>query len=146
MKKYNPKMHTAEHILNQTMHRKFQCGRCIRAHIESKKSKCDYNFLRSLTDTEIEEIEKQVNSIIEQDLPVKTYFLDLEKAKDIVDTSKLPKELKEEQIRIVQIGDYDVAACIGEHVTSTKKIGRFKITSVSFDKNILRIRFKLLEA
>lgn len=145
MKKYNPKMHTAEHILNQTMHRKFQCGRCFRAHIESKKSKCDYKFFRLLTDKEIEEIENQVNSIIKQDLPVKTYFLSLDKAKDIVDLSKLPKDLKVEKIRIVQIGDYDVAACIGEHVNSTKEIGKFKITSVSFDKEVLRIRFKLLE-
>ncbi len=74
MKNYNPKMHTAEHILNQTMDRMFQCGRSFRAHIEKKKSKCDYKFPRMLTEKEIEKIEKQVNLIISKDLPVKTYF------------------------------------------------------------------------
>ena len=35
-------MHTAEHILNQTMVRMFGCPRSKNAHIERKKSKCDY--------------------------------------------------------------------------------------------------------
>jgi Ser-tRNA(Ala) deacylase AlaX len=38
MKKYDPRMHSAEHILNQTMDRMYQCGRCFNAHIERKKS------------------------------------------------------------------------------------------------------------
>ena len=37
-----PPMHTAEHILNQTMVRMFGCPRSRNAHIERKKSKCDY--------------------------------------------------------------------------------------------------------
>ena len=37
-----PPMHTAEHILNQTMVRMFGCPRSKNAHIERKKSKCDY--------------------------------------------------------------------------------------------------------
>ena len=41
-KDYNEPMHTAEHILNQTMVRMFNCGRSKNAHIERKKSKCDY--------------------------------------------------------------------------------------------------------
>ena len=35
-------MHTAEHILNGTMVRMFGCPRSRNAHIERKKSKCDY--------------------------------------------------------------------------------------------------------
>ena len=37
-----PPMHTAEHILNGTMVRLFGCPRSRNAHIERKKSKCDY--------------------------------------------------------------------------------------------------------
>ncbi len=37
MKKvFDPHMHTAEHILNQTMIRLFGCNRCFSAHIEKK--------------------------------------------------------------------------------------------------------------
>ena len=37
-KDYNEPMHTAEHILNQTMVRMFSCGRPKNAHIERKNS------------------------------------------------------------------------------------------------------------
>ena len=43
-KLYNEPMHTCEHILNQTMVRMFGCGRSMNAHIEKKKSKCDYTL------------------------------------------------------------------------------------------------------
>ena len=35
-------IHTAEHILNRTMVNMFGCPRSRNAHIERKKSKCDY--------------------------------------------------------------------------------------------------------
>jgi len=61
-KDIDPRMHSAEHILNQTMDRLFDCGRCFTAHIEKKKSKCDYHYNRDLGDDEIQEIEKHVNT------------------------------------------------------------------------------------
>ncbi len=55
MTSYDPQMHTAEHILNQTMVRIFGCERSFPSHIEKKKSKCDYRFDRPLKgDGEIE--------------------------------------------------------------------------------------------
>ena len=42
MKTIDPHMHTAEHILNQTVVRFLGCERCFSAHIEKKKSKCHY--------------------------------------------------------------------------------------------------------
>ena len=46
MKQTDPRMHSAEHILNQTMVQMYDCGRCFSAHIERKKSKCDYHNQR----------------------------------------------------------------------------------------------------
>jgi len=63
-------MHSAEHLLNQTMTRMFDCGRCFNAHIEKKKSKCDYHFDRALTAEEIRELEDRINDIIRNDLRV----------------------------------------------------------------------------
>jgi Ser-tRNA(Ala) deacylase AlaX len=54
-KEYCEPMHTCEHILNQTMVRMFGCGRSINAHIEKKKSKCDYLLAQSPTDDQIHE-------------------------------------------------------------------------------------------
>jgi misacylated tRNA(Ala) deacylase len=135
-------MHSAEHILNQTMIRLFQCGRCFSAHIEKKKSKCDYHFHRPLTQEEIRQIEDKVNEVIRADLEVNEVFMSREEAGKSFHLERLPEEAGE-QIRIIRIGDYDACPCIGPHVRSTRQIGRFRIGSVSFEEEVLRIRFKL---
>ena len=43
------------------------------------------------------------------------------------------------------VGDYDVCACIGLHVTNTAEIGHFSITSHDYADGRLRLRFKLDE-
>jgi len=135
-------MHTAEHILNQTMDRMFNCGRCFSAHIEKKKSKCDYRFTRELTAVEVADIQTRVNDIIQQDLPVREAYVARTAAAQMVNTEKLPQDSGDE-IRIISIGDYDACACIGPHVDTTAKIGAFRITTTSFDDGVLRIRYKL---
>ena len=52
-KEYDPFMHTAEHVLNQTMVRMFGCGRSFSSHLNADKSKCDYHFPRPLEDAEV---------------------------------------------------------------------------------------------
>jgi len=141
-KDYYPPMHTAEHILNQTMIRMFNCGRSFSMHLEKKKSKCDYHFSRNLTDNEIKQIESGVNERISSDLPVTEDFITRIEAENIFDLKRLP-DTSGETIRIIKVGDYDACPCIGQHVKSTKDIGEFKILSTSFEENVLRIRFKL---
>ena len=141
-KDYNPRMHSAEHILNQTMVRMFNKGRSFSAHIEKKKSKCDYHFDRELTQAELTEIESKVNEIINLNLPVIENFLPREEALKNFSLDKLPDQAGD-SIRIIKIGDYDSCPCIGRHVTSTKEIGGFKIISSGFENGVLRIRFKL---
>lgn len=143
-KQYHPQMHSAEHILNQTMVRMFNKGRSFSNHIEKKKSKCDYNFERDLTDREIEEIEKKVNEVIQNDLEVVEEFISKEIAEKKYNLTKLPDGAGD-TIRIIKIGNYDTCPCSGLHVSHTNEIGRFKIISTSFNENVLRIRFKLFD-
>ena len=138
----DPRMHSAEHILNQTMDRMFKCGRCFNAHIEKKKSKCDYRFDRELTQRELEEIQTRVNQVIADDLPVTEEHVSHSEALKKYNTDKLPANAGD-TIRIIHIGDYDACPCIGNHVKSTAEIPGFRITTASFDNDVLRIRFKL---
>jgi len=135
-------MHTAEHILNQTMNRLFQCGRCFNAHIEKKKSKCDYRFGRKLTRQELDEIQNRINQVIADDLPVTEELISHTEALKKYNTAKLPQN-PGETIRIIHVGDYDACPCIGEHVKSSGEIGGFRITTASFETGVVRIRFKL---
>ena len=137
-------MHTAEHILNQTMVRLFRCGRAVSAHIERKKSKCYYLLEQKPTAEQIQEIENKVNDIISQNLPVSVEYLMREDAEKMFDLSRLPKDVSQ-TLRIVKIGDYDACPCIGVHVNNTSEIGRFNIVSSDFFDARLRIRFNLLK-
>jgi len=139
----DPHMHTAEHILNQTMVRLYGCGRCFSAHIERKKTKCDYHFDHDLTTDEIQDIQSRVNAVIDDDLEVTESVHTKSEANKRYDTGKLPDGVDSESIRIVHVGDYDACPCIGEHVTSTGDIGAFRITTTTFADGVLRIRFKL---
>lgn len=141
-KDYDPRMHSAEHILNQTMVRLFNKGRSFSAHIEKKKSKCDYHFDRELTPAELAEIETRVNKVIELNLTVTETFIPREEALKTFSLDKLPDQAGD-NIRIIKVGDYDACPCIGKHVSSSKEIGGFKIISSSFENGVLRIRFKL---
>lgn len=139
-----PPMHTAEHILNQTMVRMFGCPRSKNTHIERKKSKCDYLLEACPTDEQVAAIEAQVNKIIAAALPVTISFVSKEEAASIVDLSKLPEDVSD-TLRIVRVGEYDACACIGAHVENSKEIGQFRIISHSFENGIWRVRFKLSE-
>jgi alanyl-tRNA synthetase len=137
------RMHSAEHLLNQTMVRMFGCQRCFSAHINKKKSKCDYRFDRMLTDGELREIETRVNQVIQEDLPVTLAFVSPKEAEESFNIERVPDGDELETFRIVHMGDYDACPCIGTHVSSTAEINGFRIISADFNDDVLRIRFKL---
>jgi Ser-tRNA(Ala) deacylase AlaX len=139
-----PPMHTAEHILNQTMIRMFDCPRSRNAHIERKKSKCDYLLNQAPTEEQITEIEHRVNEVIDNRLTVSCEFMSYEEAGKYVDLSKLPENVSD-MLRIVRVGDYDACACIGEHVQNTSEIGHIKLLSHDFENGRWRVRFKLID-
>lgn len=137
-----PPMHTAEHILNATMVKMFNCGRAVSAHVERKKSKCDYALPQELTPQQIEEVEAQVNNVVSMALPVTEEIITIDEAKEKFDVSRLPEGVSE-TIRVVNIGDYDSCPCLGLHVKNTSEIGKFKIISSGCCPTGFRIRFKL---
>ncbi len=143
-KKEYPPMHTAVHILNQTMVRMFGCPRSRNTHIERKKSKCDYYLDQAPTEDQVKEIEERVNKVINSNLQVTEDFVRIDEAEDLVDLSKLPEDVSQ-MLRIIRVGQYDVCACIGSHVENTSEIGEFYITTHTFDNGRWRVRFKLKE-
>lgn len=140
---YEP-AHTTEHLLNATMVKMFGCPRSRNAHVEKKKSKCDYILEMEPSAAQVTEIESKVNEVISQNLPVTEEFMTREQAAGVVDLSKLPDDASQ-TLRIVRIGDYDACACIGAHVANTAEIGSFKIISHSFADGVWRVRWKVIQ-
>ena len=139
-----PPMHTAEHILNATLVRLFGCPRSRNAHIERKKSKCDYLLPAAPSAQQVADIEAAVNAVISRNLPVTIEFVPRAEAAGIVDLSKLPDDVSE-TLRIVRVGDYDACACIGAHVSNTSEIGTFKILSHDYEEGRWRVRWKVIQ-
>lgn len=134
--------HTAEHLLNQTLVRMFGCERSKNAHIERKKSKINFDLSDCPSLEQVAEIERKLNELIEQDLPVTYEFVTRENIPAGVKLDKLPEDASE-TLRLVRIGDYDVCPCIGQHVGSTKEIGSFRISSTSYTDGSFRIVFRV---
>ena len=141
-----PPAHTAEHLLNQTMIRMFGCKRSTNAHVERKKSKITYILDHKPSKKDEKEIERRMNELIEEDLPVKYKFVTRQNIPDNVELTNLPDDASE-TIRLVYIGDYDVCPCIGKHVRSTSQIGRFELLGTNWDEQAhsFRIRYKVVQ-
>jgi len=140
-----PPAHTAEHLLNQTMIRLFGCERSFNAHIERKKSKMTFRLDHKPSRQEEREIEREMQRLIDEDLPVTFEFVTRDTLPEGVSPDRLPDDASE-TIRLVRIGDYDVCPCIGRHVRSTSQIGRFEMLGTNWDEQekTFRVRFKVI--
>ena len=140
-----PPMHSAEHLLNGEMARRFGCGRAFSAHVERKKSKLDYRMPRQLSDEEIRSLEEYVNSVIAADVEVTEEYISQDEAMTRFDMSRLPDDASE-TVGVVHIGGYDQCLCAGVHVDRTSEIGVFRISSTRYQDGVQRIVFKLTES
>ena len=137
-----PPMHTAEHLLNGEMARRYGCGRAFSAHVERKKSKLDYHMPAALTDDELRSLEDYVNAAIAADVAVTEEFITRAEAMERFDMSRLPDGASD-TVRVVHIGPYDQCLCAGTHVSHTAEIGRFRISSSRYQDGVQRLVFKL---
>lgn len=137
-----PPMHTAEHLLNGEMARRYGCGRAFSAHVERRKSKLDYHMPAPLTDAELRSLEDYVNAAVAADVPVAIDYIPKVEAAERFDLSRLPDDASD-TVRVVRIGNYDECLCAGTHVGHTAEIGTFRISSSRFADGVQRIVFRL---
>ncbi len=137
-----PPMHSAEHLINGEIDRRYGCGRAFSAHIERKKSKLDYRLPKQLTDEELQSLEDYVNEAINADVEVTEEYITQQEAMTRFDISRLP-EGASDTVRVVHIGDYDQCLCAGTHVKRTSEIGHFRISSSRYQGGVQRIVFRL---
>ncbi len=88
--------------------------------------------------------EKTVNEIIEKDLSVSyTEYNNLNEA--LKNEPKLrynyQRISENEKVRVVKIGDFDVAACIRNHVSHTRELIAFFVTSINYSQDETEISY-----
>ena len=135
------KLHTATHLLQEALRRVLgdevtQNG----SNITEDRLRFDFTFSRKLTPEEVEEVEKLVNDVINQDLEVTQEFLPYDEA---IEKGALAffKENYGETVSVYSVGDFSMELCGGPHVERTGSLGAFKIgKQKKIGAGIVRIR------
>lgn len=129
----NMQNHTAEHIVSGIICKKYNATN-VGFHIGKDFTTMDFNT--TISEKSLKEIEKIANEAIYKNIEVVEKIYSPEEVKNLTYRSK--KELKED-VRIVKIGEYDICACCGIHVSRTGEIGIIKILKVEKYKTGVRI-------
>ncbi|MEM3198784.1 MAG: alanine--tRNA ligase-related protein [Thermoplasmata archaeon] len=125
---YLMKSHTGEHIFYKSLENVMPV----------KFVKVEFSIPESVLFVEgevtldnIEKAEEIANSIIMRNLNVTT---EIKKLEDVGETRIRRERIKEEEVRIVNVGNFDSSACSGIHVRSTGEIERIHIKRLKRSK------------
>lgn len=123
--------HSATHLIHEALRR------VLGEHVNQKGSLVDAERLRfdfahgqAVTPAQLTEIETQVNLQIRRNTELSTEVLPIEEAK-AKGAMALFGEKYDDNVRVVQMGDYSLELCGGTHVNRTGDIGTLRILQES---------------
>jgi len=125
--------HTATHLLQaalrQILDKRIEQKGSL---VEPERFRFDFSYLGQVTEGQLNEIQRQVNEWIRQNLKVEAKVLPYDQAK-AEGAIALFEEKYGEEVRMLEIGEPAISKelCGGTHVRSTGEIGIFLITSES---------------
>lgn len=125
------KNHTATHLLHKALKEVLgehanQAGSLVTADY----LRFDFTHFGQVTSEELAKMERLVEEKIWESIPVVTIETDIDSAKEM-GAMALFGEKYGKKVRVVNIGDWSIELCGGNHVTNTEAIGLFKIISES---------------
>jgi len=138
------KHHTSTHILNSSS--RSVLGSWVwqnSAFKEADHARLDITHHSALTEDEVKKIEKLANAKVKENIPVTIESFDRGTAEQkygfrIYQGGVVPVK----SVRIVSIEDFDVEACGGTHVKTTKEIDLIKITRTKrIQDGVVRLEF-----
>ncbi|KYD15843.1 alanyl-tRNA editing protein [Saccharococcus caldoxylosilyticus] len=128
--------HSGQHLLSAVCIELFD-AHTVGFHMGNEVVTIDLN-VPSLSEEALTAIENRANELIYANIPVETYYVTKEEARQLP-FRKLPKI--EGNIRVVEIKGIDVSACCGTHVSRTGEIGMIKLLKAERHRGMTRLSF-----
>ena len=121
--------HSATHLMHAALRNTL--GKHVKQKgslVDATRLRFDFSHNQPLTETELSEIEAQVNAEIRKNNAAK---IDIMAYQDAIDSGAMALfgEKYEDQVRVLNFGEYSIELCGGTHVNRTGDIGLFKIVS-----------------
>lgn len=139
------KQHTGSHVLFSAIKRVLRLDRLVYMGVEIKEdaSRIDISYGKAIPGSKLREIESLSNEVCLENREVKTWFTTRDEAERTYGERLGITEITPSGVvRVVEVGDWDVALCSGTHVKSTNEIGLIHIIDrFRLKKGVERIEF-----
>lgn len=129
--------HSAEHVLHTAMQNLYPALKKAMGPATEDGFYHDCDIDIKISEADFPKIEKEMQRLIDANLPLVQEFITLEKAKEIFKNNPYKLdwieqiEKRGEKISIYKMGDVDLDLCSGPHAKSTGEIKAFKLLSVA---------------
>ncbi len=129
--------HTGQHVLSAAFIELFQFP-TVSFHMGDDYCSIDL-ATESLTAAQVLGAEKRANEILFENRPVRIRYVRREEAEKL-GLRKLPPEGRDE-LRLIEIADFDLSACGGTHVSATGQIGSILLRKTEKTRQGMRVEF-----
>jgi alanyl-tRNA synthetase len=121
------RLHTAAHLLLEALRRVlgaevFQKG----SNITAERLRFDFSYDKKMSPEELAEVEKIVNQVIGQELPVAYSEMSLSEAREAGAMGVFDSKY-DDRVRVYEVTGFSKEICGGPHVSNTKELGHFRI-------------------
>ena len=134
------KMHTAEHLFMKSLQNMVPLARHVKNDFGEFESKVFFESPELNWDM-LFEAEDQVRKIISEDRGLIIHICKKDELSRFPQLRIAKDRIKADEIRVLEIKDFDWSACKGVHLHSTKEVGSFFILGFNKDGNNWVIRF-----
>lgn len=128
--------HTGQHLLSGVFYNLLE-AETVGFHLGEEIVTIDIT-IADLSKQEVERVELLCNKLIQSNFKVKSYFVAKDKVA-LLPLRKIPNI--SENIRIVEIDDYDFSPCGGTHLNNLGELGLIKINKWEKYKDNIRVEF-----
>lgn len=129
--------HSGQHVLSAAFIELFEMP-TVSFHMGDETCTIDLSA-KALSNDQIVRAEARANQIVFENRPVGVRFVSTDEARSL-GLRKLP-ELQKDEMRLIEIRDFDLCACGGTHVTQTSQIGPVLIRKTEKVKQGIRVEF-----